>query len=272
MPRITFDATTISELKGDRVSSSVNINSNIMTLDVQEAVLNLNDSSLTSDYVMKLPDLSKLYFATEQEMQGSIAFNGELKKAEALDFTAHSSTLDGTIDAHLHNDDFKAQLKNLETLKILHMITYPEIFQSSLNGTLNYNLALKKGTMDSNLSDGKFMQNQMGDLLKQYGKYDLYQERFQTTIASDITPLSIKSDLMMKGGTVSISDPKMIIAPKSKQIKSDLKVVVNKNPVIIKLRGNVSQPDVKIDANELIQREAGKAIEKELGNLLKGLF
>jgi len=272
MPRITFDATTKSKLKDDSISTTMDVNSNILTLDVKEANLNLNDSSLQSDYLMTLPDLSQLYFATEQEMQGTIAFNGEIKKAEALDFTAHSSTLDGTIDAHLHNDDFKAELKGLETLKLLHMITYPEIFQSSLNGTLNYNLALKKGTLDSNLSDGKFTKNQMGDLLKQYAKYDLYQERFQSTIKSDITPLSIQSNLMMKGGTVTISDPKMIIAPKSKQIKSDLKVIVNNNPVIIKLRGNVQKPDVKIDANELIQREAGKAIKKELGNLLKGLF
>jgi len=272
MPHITFDATTMSTLKGDSVSTKMDVNSNILTLDVKDAKLNLNDSSLQSDYRITLPDLSQLYFVTEQEMQGAIAFNGEIKKAEALDFTAHSSTLDGTIDAHLHNDDFKAQLKNLETLKILHMITYPEIFQSSLNGTLLYNLALKKGTMDSNLSDGKFTKNQMGDLLKQYAKYDLYQERFQSTIKSDITPLRIKSNLMMKGGTVRISDPKMIIAPKSKQIKSNLKIIVNNNPVTIKLRGNVQKPDVKIDANELIKREAGKAVEKELGNLLKGLF
>lgn len=272
MPRITFDATAISTLKGDSVRTKMDLNSNILTLDVKEAKLNLNDNSLQSDYRITLPDLSQLYFVTEQEMQGAIAFNGEIKKAEALDFTAHSTTLDGTIDAHLHNDDFRAQLKNLETLKILHMITYPEIFQSTLNGTLLYNLALKKGSMDSNLSDGKFTKNQMGDLLKQYAKYDLYQERFQSTLKSDITPLRIKSNLMMKGGTVRISDPKMIIAPKSKQIKSNLKVIVNNNPVTIKLRGNVQKPDVKIDANELIKREAGKAVEKELGNLLKGLF
>ncbi|MEA1918558.1 MAG: hypothetical protein U9N52_01855 [Campylobacterota bacterium] len=272
MPRITFDAQTDSVLKGTTVTTKLDVNSNIMTIDVASATFDLKDSSIKSDYVMKLLDLSKLYFVTEQEMIGDIAFNGEFKKDKDLDFTAHSKTLDGTIDAHLHNDDFTAELKNLQTLKALHMVLYPEIFKSSLNGTLKYNLALKKGSLDSKLSNGQFTQNEMGDLLKQYAQYDLYAERFETTLKSDITSKRIISNVMMKGGTVSISDKKMLLAVKSKQIKSDLNVVINNNPVTIKLRGNVKKPDVKIDANELIQREAGKAIEKELGNLLKGLF
>ncbi len=272
MPRITFDAKTSSTLKGSVIESNVDVNSNILTLDVKSAKVDLKDSSIKSDYVMKLPDLSKLYFATAQEMQGDIAFSGEFKKDKDLDFIAYSKTLDGDIDAHLHNDNFTAKLKDLQTLKILHMIVYPEIFDSSLNGILKYNIAKKYGTLDSKLSDGKFTKNQMADMLKQYSKYDLYKERFESTIKSDIKENSILSELDMRGGSVSISDKKMLIQPKTKQIKSDLKVVINKNPVTIKLRGNVKKPDVKINASELLKREAGKAIERELGNLLKGFF
>jgi hypothetical protein len=272
MPRVTFDAKTSSTLKGDSINSKIDINSNIITLNVASAKVNLKDSSITSDYVMKLLDLSKLYFATGQQMQGEMAFSGEFKKDKDLDFTAYSKTLDGTIDAHLHNDDFKAKLKNLQTLKILHMIVYPEIFKSDLTGTLDYNIASKSGKLDSNLSGGKFTKNQMADLLKQYSKYDLYKESFETTLKSDIQENKILSQINMRGGSVTISDDKMLIAPKTKQIKSDLKVVINNNPVTIKLRGNVNKPDVKINASELLKREAGKAIEKELGNLLKGFF
>jgi hypothetical protein len=272
MPKITFDTKIDSDLKGSIIASKVDMNSNIMTLDVTKATVNLEDSSIKSDYIMKLLDLSKLFFVTEQKMQGNIAFNGNFKKDKELDFTAHSSTLDGTIDAHLHNDDFTAKLKNLQTLKVLHMVMYPEIFKSELTGTLDYNLALKKGKLDSKLLDGQFTKNQMADLLHQYAKYDLYKERFKTTLKSDITETSIKSNLSMKGGSVTIDDKKMLLGIKSKQIKSDLKIVINNNPVTIKLRGNVKKPDVKIDASEILQREAGKAIEKELGNLLKGFF
>ncbi len=272
VPHITFDTKINSDLKGNLITNKVDMNSNIMTLDVAKATLNLEDNSIKSDYTMKLLDLSKLYFATEQEMQGDITFNGDFKKDKNLDFTAHSNTLDGTIDAHLHNDDFTAKLKNLQTLKVLHMIMYPEIFKSELTGILDYNLALKKGKLDSQLLDGKFTKNQMGDLLQQYAKYNLYQERFKTTLKSDITANSIQSNLSMKGGSITINDKKMLLNTKTKQIKSNLEVVINNNPVTIKLRGNVQKPDVQIDANALLQREAGKAIEKELGNLLKGFF
>jgi hypothetical protein len=272
MPKIDFDAKIESKLRGDNINTVLDVNSNILTLDVKDAKVDIKSGSINSDYVIKVLDLSKLYFVTEQEMVGDIAFNGEFKKDKDLDFTAHSKTLDGTIDAHLHNDIFKADLKELQTLKLLHMIVYPEIFKSSLNGTLNYNIALKKGKLDSKLVDGKFTRNQMGDLLNQYAKYDIYKDRFETIIHSDITQKVITSDLSMKGGSVSIDDKKMKIYPKAKKIKSDLDIVVNNNPVTIKLRGDIKKPDVKIDASKLIKREAGKAIEKELGNLLKGLF
>ncbi|MEA3521662.1 MAG: hypothetical protein U9R50_01670 [Campylobacterota bacterium] len=272
MPKITFNAQTHSLLKGDALTSKVDINSTLMILNMASVKVDLKEASLQSDYTMTLVDLSQLYFATEQNMRGNITFNGKLKKDKDLDFTAHSSTLDGSIEAHLHNDDFKAKLTNLQTLKILNMLIYPEIFKSQLTGTLNYNLADKKGTLNSKLIDGKFTKNQMGDLLRQYAKYDLYSERFVSTIVSDISPTRIKTNLAMTGGSVSIKDENMLIAPKSKQIKSDLKIVINKNPVTIKLRGNVAKPDMKIDASEVIKREASKAIEKELGNLLKGLF
>ncbi len=272
MPKITFNAKINSDLQGNIITSKLDMNSNILMLDVAKAKLDLKDSSIESDYVIKLLNLSKLYFVTEQKMQGSIAFDGKFKKDKDINFTAHSSTLDGTIDAHLHNDDFKAKLTNLQTLKVLHMLMYPKIFKSTLTGTLDYNLALKKGTLDSKLLDGKFTKNQMADLLEQYARYNLYEERFVTTLKSDITEKSIKSNLSMKGGSVTINDKKMLLSTKTKQIKSDLKIVVNNNPVTIKLRGNVNKPDVKIDASEILQREAGKAIEKELGNLLKGFF
>jgi hypothetical protein len=49
-------------------------------------------------------------------------------------------------------------------------------------------------------------------------------------------------------------------------------IVANKNALSIILTGDTSAPKVTVDAKELIKTEGEKAVKKELGNLLKGLF
>jgi translation initiation factor IF-1 len=272
MPKSTFFLNSHSTLKGDDVTSNIDFNSNLATLSTKMSHFNIGSGALVSDYTLRVIDLSKLYFATGQKMRGAIVFNGDVKKDENLDFTAHSSTLDGTIDAHLHNDDFKAELKNLQTLKMLHMLYYPEIFKSSLNGKVNYNLATQKGTLKSLLSNGRFTKNQMADLTKQYAKFDLYKERFNTTLNSDINKELITTNLSMQSNKASITDEKLLINTKTNRIKANLKLIANKHPITIKLSGDVSKPKVKIDAQDLVKQEATKAVKKELGSFFKKFF
>jgi translation initiation factor IF-1 len=272
IPKTTFHLNAKTTLKGDAAISKVDFNSNLVTLSTQVTDFNIKSSALMTDYTLRVIDLSKLYFATGQKMRGAIVFNGDVKKDENIDFTAHSKTLEGTIDAHLHNDDFKAELKNLQTLKMLHMLYYPEIFKSSLNGKVDYNLAKQQGTLKSLLSNGRFTKNQVADLTKQYAKFDLYKEHFNTTLNSDINKEIITTNLSMQSNKASITDEKLLLNTKTNQIKANLKLIANKHPLTIKLSGNVSKPKVKIDAKDLVQQEAKKAVKKELGSFFKKFF
>lgn len=272
MPQVTFHLNADTTLKGDSLLNKVNLNSNLVTLSTASSLFNIKENSFESDYMLRVLDLSKLYFVTGQKMRGAIAFNGDVKQGKELDFTAHSKTLDGTIDAKLHNDDFHAELQNLQTLKMLKMLYYPEVFQSSLNGKLDYNIALKKGTLKSHLSNGQFTKNQVADLTKQYAKFNLYKERFNTTLNSDINQDLITTNLSMKSNKASITDEKLLLNTKTNQIKADLKLIANKHPITVKLSGDVTKPKVKVDAGDLIKQEANKAIKKELGKFFNKLF
>ncbi|MDA3945366.1 MAG: hypothetical protein PF439_01625 [Helicobacteraceae bacterium] len=77
--------------------------------------------------VIDVADLDKLYFATQRHLKGSIAVTGELARVKELDFSAHSKLLGGSVDAKLHNDDFHADMRKLNTLGLLKMLIYPEI-------------------------------------------------------------------------------------------------------------------------------------------------
>lgn len=272
MPRTTFNMTAVTKLNANIVDTKVDFNSNLANLDVKQARFNMTDSSIVTDYLVKVPSLDKLFFVSQRHLRGGISANGEFKKAKDLDLTIHSNIAGGKIDAKLHNDDFHADIKSIQTLDALHILIYPEIFQSSLIGTLDYNLVKEKGLMKANLVDGKFTKNQMLDLIKQYAQTDLYKERFKGSVNADIMKENIVASIDLLSNKSSIKTKNTRLNSKTQKINSKIDINANGNPIAIGLTGNVSAPKVSIDAEKLIKKEAEKAVKKELGKYLKGLF
>ena len=280
MPKFYYALSMKNNIKSKHIDTALNLKTSLADLDVKKATLKLSDSSLVSDYVVKIGSLDKLYFVTERHMRGGVTLNGEIKKAKDLDFTAHSKIAGGKLDAKLHNDDFHADLTAVQTLDVLHMLIYPEIFKSSLNAKVDYNLALAKGKMDGHLVDGVFTKNQVFSLVKQYAKIDLCAEKFKGDVKADINKENILASLDLKSNTSSIITKNTYLNSKTKKIKSKIDIVANHNPITVKLSGAVNSPKVEVDATKLVKKEATKAVEKELekklgkdaGKLLKGLF
>ncbi len=272
MPYTAFKLTTLTKLNGDLVDTKVNLDSSLANLNIKQARFNIKEGSLISDYLAKIPNLDKLFFATERHMKGSIAVNGELKKAKDLDLTIHSKVAGGNIDAKLHNDDFHADIKSVRTLDALHMLIYPEIFNASLDARLDYNLLAKKGKMLGKLVNGKFTQNKALSLIKQYAGVDLYVETFKGEVSADITQENILASLDLKSNTSAIKTKNTKLNSKTKQIDSTITIVANKTPVTVTLKGNTSSPKVGVDLEKLMKSKAGDAIKKEATKFLKGLF
>ena len=272
MPRTTFDMKTTTILNKNILDTELEFNSNLATLDVKRARYNISDASIVTDYKTKILNLDKLFFVTERHMKGLVTVNGELKKDKDLDFTAHSQVVGGVVDAKLHNDDFHADMKGLQTLEILDMLLYPNIFKSSLSGALDYNLAKQKGVMKADLSKGQFTKNQVLDLAKQYGKVNMYAEKFKGKVNADINKEHIIASLDLKSNRSAIVTKNTKLNSKSKKINSKIDINADGNPLIITLKGDVNSPDVDIDAQKLIEKEATKAVTKEINKLLKGFF
>lgn len=272
MPRTNFDMKTTTKLNGNLLDTKVDFNSNLATFDVIKARFNMDDSSIVTDYLVNVKSLDKLFFVTGRHLRGEISANGEFKKAKDLDLTIHSKVAGGKIDALLHNDDFHADLKSIQTLDALHILIYPEVFKSSLVGTLDYNLAKEKGIMKADLVDGQFTQNQMLTLIKQYAHTDLYKERFKGDVRADINKENIVASLNLKSNKSFIDSKNTKLNSKTKKINSKIDINANGNTIVVTLTGNATSPKVKIDAEKLIKKEAEKAVSKKLNKLLKGLF
>jgi hypothetical protein len=268
VPNAPFGVKTRTTLNKNIIDTKTVIDSSLMSLSSKHARMDLENNLITADYKVKIPDLEKLYFVTKQRMQGEIVLFGDLKKDEHLVFTAHSDTLGGYFDAKLLDDDLHAVFKEIQTLEALDMLLYPQIFDSTLNGTMDYNIATQKGIFDAKLENGRFTRNVAMDLYKQYGERDLYKENFNGTLLSRIDQSRLDTDLFLKSRKSSISSEHMKIDSKTNHIDGKLHIVANKHPLDIYIKGNMDDPDVQIDAQKIIEKEAGKQLNK----LFKKLF
>jgi hypothetical protein len=271
IPKTTFTAKTRTTLAGNLIDTTVTLKSTIADLNSKRLRYDLDASLLTGDYRADIPDLDRLYFVAGRHLKGQMTVTGDLEKGERFKLTAHADTLGGRIDATVLDDDVHSDLKKIQTLDTLKMLTYPEILAATLDGTLAYNLERKKGTFSAKLSEGKFTRNIMLDLLLM-AKTDLYKERFIGNLHSRINEELISSDLELRSNSSTITGKKMALNSKTKVIDARLDVLANNNPIGVTIKGKADKPEVKLDTSALIKKEAGKVIQKELDKLLKGLF
>jgi len=272
MPKTKYNYTTSSRIDGDIVKTKLDFNSNLANLDMKTIVFNIKDSSLKSDYLLNVLNLDKLFFVTQTHMRGGIVVNGDISKAKDLDVNVHTKVASGNIDAKLHNDDLVANLKNVQTKGLLYMLMYPELFKASLDAKVNYNLAQSKGIFDGHVKNGKFVRNQMFNLIKQYAHVDMNKETFNGDIGAKLNKeLNIVSvDLRSNKSYIKTKDTK--INTKKQTIYSELQVNANKHIIDAKIQGNINAPKVSVDLEKLMKSKVGKKVDKEINRFLKKLF
>lgn len=272
MPSTHYSMIAWTKLHDDFADTKIDINSNLVDINTEHLRYNLSDSSLVSDYIVKIKDLQKLYFLTSRNLKGKILAKGKVKKSQDLDFTMNSKLAGGDINVHLHNDDLKAKFYALESLEILDILKYPQLFTSKIDGVLEYNLAHSKGDFRAKLSEGRFKQNQPFDLTKKYAHIDLYKENFSGDLDAKINASKILASLFLKSNVSSIKSKNAKINTKENSIDATVDISANNNPIKVKLQGDINAPKVTISADELIKREATKAITKEVNKFLKNFF
>lgn len=280
MPHTTFNSKATTILKGNFVDTKLYINSSLANLNVKKASFNIKEGALKSDYIIKAPSLDKFFFVTDTHMKGKITAKGELKFAKDLDLTIHSNIAGGKIDVKLHNDDLQANIKGVQTMDLLRILIYPELLKGTMDAKLNYNLAQAKGKAIGKLSNATVMKNQTLDLIKLYAKFDIYKERFNGDISADINKEKIVASLDLTSNKSAIKTKNTKINTLKQTIDSRITIVANKNPIDVKLSGNIMKPKVKVDLQKFMKTEAGnkvkkkieKKVDKELNKLFKKLF
>ncbi len=280
---LTFKGDIETLLKGSEAISKAEFVTSVATLASKAVTYNIEKGSLATDYTLKVPDLDKLFFLTNQHMKGDITVTGNVESSKkGLRATAHSNTLGGVVEALFENGIADVKVRNIQTVALTDMLLYPHIFDSRANIKLNYDTLKELGTLHAELLNGQILPNKMSFMLQQMANFDITKEVYErTVIDTKIVKKRLISDLYMKSRLTEIKSKKALVDLEKQSIDATLEIKLRKMMLPVILKGDLTSPKIKIETKALLKSKAKEEIEKHIpenlkdspaGELLKGLF
>lgn len=284
MPNTPFSYKSNVRLQKGVGEADFILESSLANLALNPIKIDLSSTTIATPYTITIPSLKALKFLTGIELIGKLEANGKVKIAQSIEADFHTQSLGGRLDAKLNGDDFSAKLNDLDTLSLLKMAQYPQVFSAKANGKLTYNLAKQSGDLHAVLSQGHFMKNDLSNLLQQYVKFDLTGLVFNSVgIDSQISKLNLVSTFSAKSGGFSMHGDNILTDLEKGTINAKLKTAIKQDSVDVHINGALSAPQIEVDFSELVRKKAGQVIQNEIDkqidkhkdkaiDALKGLF
>jgi len=266
---IAYSVNMKTILLGSNADTSLNVRSDIVDVDVNKASFNLDTTSFTSDYLLKVENLKKLYFVTKRDLKGSLNVNGDVKFKDDIIFNAHSKTLGGALDAHLEDNILNANVKGIELLQLCEMLTYPEVFDSKADAKVMFDL--NDSSMNANffLENGRFVPNQLTTILRKVANIDLENEFYKNVVVdATMQDKIINSKLDMKSQNSRVVVDDFVLNTITEKVSAKVGVNYKQREVFAKIGGTLNKPKVKLDMNKLMKSKGKTEVNKLIDNKL----
>lgn len=250
-------------------NSSIELKGAFSLLDIKEGL----------HYSAVLKDIKFKNFRIKDEMHTNGILKGDYN---LLTIDGESSFLDGmthyiiqlqkTNDALLYNSDVKVSLHKVSSLKILHILNYPALFNAKVNGDFIYNIQTQKGDGVLHFLNGKFIKNALFDTLRTYTRANLYDEMFQGVMKAQINRELLQGSFHVVSEQSVVEAQHFSLDMNRRMIDSNISVSVDNYPVYTTIIGKINQPTISFDLQKTINSKTGEMIKKSVENFFKSLF
>lgn len=261
---VNFDMALNNQFIPNKIVSQMVLNSSLANLSAENAIYDLVEGVLKSDYLLKISSLDNLKDFTKTKLRGKLDIKGELEKKDMFLFaTGKSSVLGGKLDFTLKNDDLTASLNDVSVKELSYMMYKPEFFNSRGDFSLNYNTITKQGNLVGKFFNGSFLPNDLALLINHLAKFDLTKEIYETVdLNSDINDNLLTSNFLMKSENTQIESKEAITDFDKNFIDAKLNTQIKNRSFNLSLMGEMNKPKISLGAEELLKNEIDRKLEK----------
>ena len=261
---VNFDMALNNQFIPNKIVSQMVLNSSLANLSAENAIYDLVEGVLKSDYLLKISSLDNLKDFTKTKLRGKLDIKGDLEKKDMFLFaTGKSSVLGGKLDFTLKNDDLTASLNDVSVKELSYMMYKPEFFNSKGDFSLNYNTITKQGNLVGKFFNGSFLPNDLSLLINHLAKFDLTKEIYETVnLNSEINDNLLTSNFLMKSENTQIESKDAITDFDKNFIDAKLNTQIKNRSFNLSLMGEMNKPKISLGAEELLKNEIDRKLEK----------
>ncbi|MDR2080929.1 MAG: hypothetical protein LBP54_03460 [Campylobacteraceae bacterium] len=264
LQKTDFSAKTDIAVNKNNIKFGANFLSTLINLEKFEGVFDTAKTELKSTYLADIKDLSKFDGITGQKMKGSIAVEGEADyKDKTPKVSGKSNILGGNVNFVFENSTAKVNGTNLSALELLNMLSYPQIFDTKIKLTADYNINTSKGNFNAVSSNGHITKTQLGDLIKTLLAFDITTEVFENILLDgniDHGKIKFLFDAKSKKVSLNVSEGKIA----DRLLDIPFNAQIEKTDIGGKVTGTTDKPKVSIDSSKYLQDKAKKEINRYL--------
>ncbi len=195
-PITNFTGSLLARVAKDLVEANTNLKTTLLNISAKKSVIDLKTQNITSDFNVKVDDLSYIGNIVKQDLKGEFSTDGDVKfEDKVLSFNAHTESLGGKIDVDMKKNTLLATIKDVSVEKILSILNKPTLAKGSMNATAkfdNLNPENLNGTFNYTLNNGLLL----GKGLKEFSNIDFPES----------SSFAIKSDMDVKNGFANFTN------------------------------------------------------------------
>jgi hypothetical protein len=262
---ITFTLNAEGDIASNIISLQSTLDSDIFHYWSDDIKYKLKDGTLNSTYLLDIPKLSKLNSIAGKALKGNLKINGEMNYNKTLEMTGSSKSLGGDIDFKLANQKINANINSVPVEKLMHLLSYPQVFKALLIGNFKYDLATQQGTFTSKLNKAQLLSNQLTVLVQRIRGIDLTKERYnESTFNAILDKNLIDINFKAKSKKVLLELPRGQINKANNTINATYQVDIDNADIAGKIKGNISKPKITIDSSKFLQDKVINVIKKNI--------
>ena len=259
------------KLKSGKAYLNVDLKTSMGTLNLDNIVLEIKNSTFKSSYVLDIPALEKTYALTEKKLYGPMLLMGSIVEKNGLNVTGTTSSLGGKIDYTLEKNIFSSKIIKVPVENILGLLGHKKIVQGDAHGTVTYDLKKKAGVVDLDITSFQIKSSSTTKTVKMFIGKDpariIYTStKLHATLNGDVT----RYTLIAKGSRSSIEITDGKIDKANDRHTAKFKFVYEKYVVTGTIGGSVAHPSVMVDPASFMQSKTGEKIQKKLDKALGG--
>jgi len=264
----SFILNSIINFQGIEYRYTGDIYSDIGRLTVNNGYYHTSKKIANAEYEVHLKKLLFLEKILDQNYQGKLNIKGSFSYDEDLGgivLKGHTEEFGGVLYYVYNKENIDFKLKEVSLESLLKHFSYPVLFSSKIDGTVNFNIKDQIVIMESNLKETRFIHSKLTDMFYDKLKVDLLAEVYdQSYFSAGYQKSQLSSTLKIDNGKNHIYLTNSTINLLTNKVNSKIEIKMQGQEIYGEIYGKINHPRVAVDKSKFMRYQTKKHLNSWL--------